>query len=329
MLTVAAMARIPSLPPRLRWLVALFALAALAAPAGAGAHLRSSATAVDYHASVVSHSMAVKARVYESDRALSVTAEPGHTVAVLGYLGEPFVRLAEGRVMVNAASLTAAGLGLLKGSRPGKGWRLRSRSLTFVWHDRRLRGLPAGVGRKRWTIPLRVDGSPTRLTGVLSRVARPPVWPWIVLALPFAAAAAFLPVRRRALAPVAAVVFGVTASAGMLATAAGFALDSYSSGGKWVAAANELVFVLVGIVFVARGSPAARGIAGGALGFLGLGVGLSTIPVLLHGVVLSVLPGTLARLTVAVTISAGAAATALGLLAFEAALDRRTEEESL
>jgi hypothetical protein len=50
---------------------------------------------------------------------------------------------------------------------------------------------------------------------------------------------------------------------------------------------------------------------------------------LLHGVVLSVLPGTLARLTVAVTISAGAAATALGLLAFEAALDRRTEEESL
>ena len=164
---------------------------------------------------------------------------------------------------------------------------------------------------------------------MLSRVARPPVWPWIVLALPFVTAAAFLIVRRRKLAPVAAVVFGVTASAGMLVTAAGFALDSYSSGGKWVAAANELVFVLVGIAFVARGSPAARGIAGGALGFLGLGVGLSTIPVLLHGIVLSVLPSTLARLTVVVTISAGAAATALGLLVFEAALDRGTEEESL
>jgi uncharacterized low-complexity protein len=214
-------------------LVALFAFVALAAPAGAAAHLRSSVTAVDYRASVVSHNVTVKARVYESDRALSVTAEPGHTVVILGYLGEPFVRLAEGRVTVNAASLTAAGLGLLKGSRPGKGWRLRSRGLTFVWHDRRLRGLPAGVDRKRWTIPLRVDGRPTRLTGVLSRVARPPVWQWIVLALPFVAAAAFLLVRRRSLAPVAAVVFGVTASAGMLATAAGFALDSYSSGGKW------------------------------------------------------------------------------------------------
>jgi len=325
----AAMARIPCLPPRLPCLVALFAFVTLAAPAGAAAHLRSSVTAVDYRASVVSHNVDVKARVYESDRALSVTAEPGHTVVILGYLGEPFVRLAEGRVTVNAASLTAAGLGLLKGSRPGKGWRLRSRSLTFVWHDRRLRGLPAGVDRKSWTIPLRVDGRPTRLTGVLTRVARPPVWPWIVLALPFVAAAAFLLVRRRTLAPVAAVVFGVTASAGMLATAAGFALDSYSSGGKWVAAANELVFVLVGIAFVARGSPAARGIAGGALGFLGLGVGLSTIPVLLHGIVLSLLPSTLARLTVVVTISAGAAATALGLLVFEAALDRGTEEESL
>jgi len=285
--------------------------------------------AVDYRASVVSHNGAVKARVYESDRALSVTAEPGHTVVVLGYLGEPFVRLAGGRVLVNAASLTAAGLGLLKGSPRRTGWRLRARSLTFVWHDRRLRVLPAGVDRRRWAIPLRIDGRPARLTGELARIERPPVWPWIVLGLPFVAVAAFLLVRRRTLAPIAAVVFGVTASAGMLLTAAGFVFDSYSSGGKWIAAANEFVFVLVGIAFIARGSRAARGIAGGALGFLGLGVGLSTLPVLLHGLVLSVLPSTLARLSVVVTISAGAAATGLGLLVFEEALDRGSEEESL
>ena len=133
------------------------------------------------------------------------------------------------------------------------------------------------------------------------------------------------------LASVAAVAFafGLTASTGMLVTAAGFALDSYSSGGKWVAAANEFVFALVGVAFVVRGSPQARAIAGGALGFLGLGVGLSTVPVLLHGVVLSVLPGTLARLIVVVTISAGAAGTALGLLVFEHVLQQGGEEESL
>ncbi len=318
----------PDIAPSLTrtWrLVTLFAFVALAAPAGADAHLRSSVTAVDYRASVVSPSDAVKARVYQSDRALSVS----HSVVILGYLGEPFARIAGGRVTVNSASLTAAGLGLLKGSRIGTGWRLRSRGSTFVWHDRRLSRLPPGVDRKTWTIPLRVDGRSTELTGQLIRVERPPVWPWILLGLPFVVSTAFLFARRRMLASVAAVAFGVTASVGMLVTAAGFALDSYSSGGKWVAAANEFVFALVGVAFVVRGSPQARAIAGGALGFLGLGVGLSTVPVLLHGVVLSVLPGTLARLIVVVTISAGAAGTALGLLVFEHVLQQGGEEESL
>ena len=90
-------------------------MVALAAPAGADAHLRSGVVAVDYRASVVSPDPAVKARVYQSDRALSVAAEAGHTVVILGYLGEPFVRIGAGRVAVNAASLTAAGLGLLGG----------------------------------------------------------------------------------------------------------------------------------------------------------------------------------------------------------------------
>lgn len=307
----------------------LFAFVALAAPAGASAHLRSGVVAVDYRASVVSPNPAVKARVYQSDRALSVTAEPGHTVVILGYLGEPSVRIAAGRLAVNASSLTAAGLGLLKGSSSGTGWRLRSRSLTFVWHDRRLRGLPAGVDRKRWTIPLVVDGRFAQLTGELRRIKRLPAWPWIVLGLPFVLATVLLLLLRRRMSWVraAAVAFGVTSALGMLATGAGFALDSYGSGGKWVAAANELVFALVGIAFVVRGSREVKAIAGGALGFLGLGVGLSKIPVLLHGVVLSVLPSMIARLVVVLTISAGAVATVLGLLVFEESLDRKSKEE--
>jgi hypothetical protein len=306
----------------------LFALVALAAPAGADAHLRSGVVAVDYRASVVSPNPAVKARVYHSDRALSVTAEPGHTVVILGYLGEPFVRIGAGGLAVNASSLTAAGLGLLKGSSSGTGWRFRSRGMTFVWHDRRLRGLPAGVDHKRWAIPLVVDGRSARLTGELERVQRPPASPWILLGLPFVLVAVLLLLRRRMYwVRAAAVALGVTSAVGMLATGAGFALDSYGSGGKWVAAANELVFALVGIAFIVRGSRQVKAIAGGALGFLGLGVGLSKIPVFLHGVVLSVVPGTITRLIVSVTISAGAAATALGLLVFEESFDRRSGEE--
>jgi hypothetical protein len=44
---------------------------------------------------------------------------------------------------------------------------------------------------------------------------------------------------------VGAVGFGLAAAVGLVVTGAGFALDTYASEGKWLEAANELVFVLV------------------------------------------------------------------------------------
>jgi hypothetical protein len=85
------------------------------------------------------------------------------------------------------------------------------------------------------------------------------------------------------------------------------------------------VFALVGILVVARGKPDTRPIAGGALGLLGVSVALTKLPVLLHGVVLSVLPSNLARVVVVLTIAAGAAATLLGLVVFSSALDSPEE----
>src|SRR5256885_300867 len=72
--------------------------------------------------------------------------------------------------------------------------------------------------------------------------------------------------------------------------------------------------------------PDTRAITGGALGLLGMAVGLSKLPVFLHGVVLSVLPSNLARAVVALTIAAGAAATCLGLVIFSAALESPEDE---
>jgi hypothetical protein len=77
---------------------------------------------------------------------------------------------------------------------------------------------------------------------------------------------------------------------------------------------------------IVRGKPDTRAIAGGALGLLGLGVGLSKLPVFIHGLVLSVLPSNVARAVVALTIAAGAAATCLGLVVFAVAADRPEEE---
>ncbi|HET8605889.1 MAG TPA: hypothetical protein VFL66_02560 [Gaiellaceae bacterium] len=52
-------------------------------------------------------SAAFSVRVLPSDRALALSVRPGHSVVVLGYLGEPFLRVDRRGVAVNAASPTA------------------------------------------------------------------------------------------------------------------------------------------------------------------------------------------------------------------------------
>jgi hypothetical protein len=295
------------------------------APAAANAHIRSGVVAVDYRASVFPLRAQLRAalavRVYESDRALGLTVRSGHTVVVLGYLGEAFLRVSSAGVAVNEASPTAGAVGLLKRRRRPAGagpvWHLQVSGRTVVWHDARVRALPPGVQRGQWTVPLVVDGRRVRLEGELWRVRRPSPWPWLALGTPFVALTALvlltrgMPRLRRA-----SVAFGAVAAAGTIGTAAGFAFDPNASPARWVEGGNELLFALVGLAVVARGSSNARAVAGGALGLLGLSVGLSKVPVLFHGVVLSALPGTVARVAVVITIWAGAAATAVGVALF-------------
>ncbi len=139
------------------------------------------------------------------------------------------------------------------------------------------------------------------------------------MGVPFALISLLL-IGRRSAVRSAAVAFGLVAAAGVIASAAGFAFDTYASGGKWVELANELAFILVGVVVIARGSSGARGIAGGALGLLGVVAATVNLPVFRHGVVLSTLPSTVARVIVALTIWSGATATALGLIVYERVL---------
>jgi uncharacterized membrane protein YidH (DUF202 family) len=93
-----------------------------------------------------------------------------------------------------------------------------------------------------------------------------------------------------------------------------------------VEAGDEAVFALVGLVVAFRGSPDVRAIAGGALGLLAFGVGLTKIPALSHGVVLSVLPEWAARVGVVLMLASGAAATALGLVILYETMERADRE---
>jgi hypothetical protein len=264
----------------------------------------------------------IAARIFKSDRALRLTVAPGHTAIVLGYARDPFVRVAARGVEVNATAPTSGGAGLLRGlPLHSVGWQRLSKGRSVTWHDNRVRALPTGVERARWQIPLVVDGKSVRLEGELLRVSKPARWPWLALGVPFVLLSLLIYLRRNAFRR-AAIAFGLVAGVALVASGVGFALDTYASNGKWIELGNEGAFLLVGVGVITRGSPGARGIAGGALGLLGLGAGLTKTPVLLHGVVLSIFPAELVRALVALTIWSGAAAVLFGLVVFEDLLSR-------
>ncbi len=168
--------RIRPEPPgsRLRTLLpGLVALAILASPAAASAHLRSGTVAVDYRASVSpADTSAYSAQIFQSDRALSITVKPGHAVVLVGYLGEPVFRLDTVGLWVNAASPTAIVLRLVGKSQrvlaSTPRWRLARGRRSVVWPDARAQGLPPGVRQGGWRVPLIVDGHRARLTGSYS-----------------------------------------------------------------------------------------------------------------------------------------------------------------
>jgi hypothetical protein len=316
--------------PRLALLTPIAVVVALVGPGPAGAHVRTGRLAVDYRASFFPLrpplAGAIAVRIYESDLAVGLTVEKHHQVVVLGYVGEPLLRIGTGGVEVNESSPTAAGMGLLKGARKTTGWVLRSPGRSFIWHDARVRGLPSGVERRRWTVPVVVDGRSARLEGEIWRVRAPSPWPWLALGTVFlAVTAGLLAGGRKPLLRTAAAWLGALTATATVSLEAGFALASTASAGLWIEGANVLVFALVGLAFFVLGSADARGLAGGALGLLGLAVGVSKLPVLLHGVVLSALPDFAARAVVALAIAAGAAATVVGLAVFFDVLEHYEE----
>ena len=303
--------------------------AALAAPPAAAAHLRTGTVAVDYGADVSSPTPSPTAPfsvgVYQSDRALHISVRRGHTVVVLGYLGERFLRIDAAGVWVDTASPTAAAVGLVPKERPApgaRGWVLRRGQSSVVWHDGRVQQLPPGSSRARWSVPVLVDGRRAVVAGEVWRVPATPLWPWLVTAMLAAAGAGALAFRRglRRLRAVC-IAFGLASGVCAIVAAAGFALSAYASPGTWIAGIDEALFALALAAVLAWGPRGGQPAAGAGIGALGLAVGLSRGAIFLHPVVLSVVPGTVSRALVAVAVGAGLASAAAGAV-FYARLDQ-------
>jgi hypothetical protein len=298
-------------------LIPVVIVAMLATPAVAGAHLRSDVVAVDYRATVTPQSGPFAARVYQTDRAVRLVLTRGHSLVVLGYLGEPLIRIDDHGIAANAASPSEPSTGLLKKSQLVAGrpiaWHRLSNRHGVTWHDSRLRGLPPGVSRAVWTVPLLVDGQRGRLRGELLRFPRPALWPWLLLAAMSAAAVAVVALSRdRRRVVTGAIAFGVLAALAFVASAAAFAFDAYASPGTWIFGADGLVFVALGLGILIRGPRHLHIGAAVGLGLLALTFALTKADVFFHPIVLAVVPGWAARLAVAAAVCSGVAAAALG-----------------
>lgn len=294
------------------------AVAALLAPAAAQAHLRMGTVAVGLEATVTAPSSPTgpfQVGIYASDLAIHLSVRGRHTVLVRGYLGEPLLRLGPAGLAVDTDSPTAASAGLLgTGRPPSHGWQLEPGVRTVVWHDARVRAVPPGATTARWTIPILLDGRPSAIRGRIRRLSPPPLWPWLLLVALFALAAlAAWRMRRLATASIA---LGSVAAAAAVLTAAGFAFDAYASPGTWIEGIDETVFAAAAVAALCLAPPVGRIAAGGALGLLALAIALSKGAMFLDADVLSVLPGTLARLLTTIALASGAAASATAGLWF-------------
>lgn len=140
-------------------------------------------------------------RVLEFGSQLELTNRTGNEVVVLGYEGEPYLRLSDEGVFENRRSPATYINADRQGQTPVPAdadadaepeWRRRSGSDTARWHDHRVHWMgsdsPPAVQRDstraqvifpNWVVPLRVGDRDVEVTGTLTWQPGPSRWPWL------------------------------------------------------------------------------------------------------------------------------------------------------
>lgn len=294
--------------------------AALALPATASAHSRTTTVALDYRVTLDRVPDGVRASVLDGDRSLRLRVAPGRTLVVLGDLGEPMLRFANG-VWVNERSPTAQANRLIGNA--ASGWRKLASGSTFAWHEHRLAPPPYGneLGPvARWTVPVVLDGQPGAVGGAFVRVARPHTWLWLGgSAALIAVALALLKLRPRA-AVVVTVAAGTGAGIAALVAQTAFSLrDSPGGSASWASIGIAGLVGAIAAWLVVAGRGARRAYVAGAIGAGVAALTLSWFAVFLHGAVIAALPALPVRLACAIALAGG-------VLALLGALSIRVED---
>ena len=311
----------------------------LALPAAASAH-GGATTAVDYRSLVTGTPAGVDVHVVGGDDRLAVTRDGADQVIVLGYDGEPYLRLDDDGVWENERS-PAVGLnaerqqGAAAGDADAKAepsWRKLSGGDTVLFHDHRAHWMgsqpPAAVREDPdtarrladWSVPVLVDGQAGAITGYYRYEPPPSKTLWLGVLAALALAASVLVWRLKG--PRRRLALWILAGAAVLPApilGAAETLDLPDPGvdvAAGLAVYTVLIGALAGGAWWARRDPAAEAailaVAALAVGAFAL---VGRLALLDHGVVPSALPGWLARallvlgLAATIAVAVGAVAT--------------------
>jgi hypothetical protein len=335
-----------------RWALAVFAglVGALVVASPASAHSADVPSASDYRCVVTGLTRplpGLTVRAVSAGTQLELVNHTGRPIEVLGYSGEPYLRVAPDGVYQNANSpATYLNQSATGGPNPPASatayappaWQKLSGTPAVLWHDHRAHWMlptkPPAVAAdpgsphriSSWSIPLR-DGVRTfAVTGTLDWVPPPSPAVWWAGCLLLAGLVAGLGLWRRGL-PAAA---GVSLAAGLAAL--GYAAAAVADSGPLGPAGAVRALVgsqpwplLCGAAALAAGWYAARGrpAADLALGLTGaclaLYAGAANAAVFVHAVPPVALPGAVARLLILVSLGAGAGLAGVAALRMRAA----------
>jgi hypothetical protein len=295
--------------------LSIVVVACLVAPGRAAAHSRAPTVALDFRLKLSSAVLpGVHAEIVDGDRALRVRVDPPHRLLVHGLLGEPLLRFRPGGVWVNRASPSADADRLAS---RGSGWLRLTTKHTLLWHDHRLAPparLRAGASAP-WALPVTLDGRRTALRGTFTRVARPPLWPWLAAALVAVAALAAIARATPRRRPETATAIAGIAAAGALTASAAFATgDAIARRAQWIEVGSAGLLALLAAAALLLGDRSVRTWAAMVVGVVASALGLGSLSVFRHGVVISSLPASFARLATAVAVVGGGAAVVLAIL---------------
>jgi len=290
--------------------------------------------------SVSPHVDGLHVRVTDLGTRIELTNDGPHDVVVLGYSGEPYLRVGPDGVFENVrspATYLNRSTTISQSNTPPKSanadaapvWRQVSSGTTASWHDHRTHLMatedPPEVRRApderhvvdNWRLPLRVGSERVVARGQLVYVPPPSPWPWVAGAVVLAALVVVVS-RTRVWRSLFAFVLTILTLAELAHVIGLWGASTASFGTKLGQSAYSLAGIALGLFALVwtwrKGSDSAVPIVLVAAIFFFVAGGLSDITTLGNSQVPSTLPAAVARLVVTVTLGLGAGLTVAAVL---------------